>query len=131
MESKMSAQSPTFVSVAPVLPSKDVPALIRFYIDKLGFTLRFQDNTGDVRYAGVSRDSVMLHLQWHNPDEWDPVERPMLRFHIDGVEALFDEYKDKDVFHEHTALRDTPWGTREFAFYDAHGNGLTFFVNTD
>jgi uncharacterized glyoxalase superfamily protein PhnB len=51
----------------------------------------------------------------------------MLRFLIDDVDALFEEYADKGVFHERTALRDTPWGTREFAFYDCDGNGLTFY----
>ena len=25
------------------------------------------------------------------------------------------------------AMRDTPWGTREFAFYDPDRNGLTFY----
>lgn len=104
--------------------------MIRFYVGQLGFTLRFQDNAGDVRYAGVSRDNVVLHLQWHDPVEWTRVERPMLRFHVDGIDALFDEYKDKGVFHKNTALRETPWGTREFAFYDADGNGLTFYVST-
>jgi hypothetical protein len=29
-------------------------------------------------------------------------------------------------FHAMTALRDTPWGTREFAFYDLNGNALFF-----
>jgi hypothetical protein len=28
-----------------------------------------------------------------------------------------------------TALRDTPWGTREFAFYDLNGNGLFLYCN--
>ncbi len=40
---------------------------------------------------------------------------------------LFQEYRDKEVFQEHTALQDTPWGTREFAFSDPDGNGLTFY----
>lgn len=51
----------------------------------------------------------------------------MLRFVVPQVEALFEEYKTKDVFRSRTALRDTAWGTREFAFYDPDGNGLTFY----
>jgi hypothetical protein len=46
---------------------------------------------------------------------------------IDDVDALFHEFSDKNVFHARTALRDTAWGTREFAFYDADGNGLIFY----
>jgi hypothetical protein len=37
--------------------------------------------------------------------------------------------QDKQVFQDHTALSDTPWRTREFAFYDLDGNGLTFYRN--
>ena len=48
--------------------------------------------------------------------------------HLVGIfDALFAEYKSQDVFHQHTALRDTAWGTREFAFYDENSNGLTFY----
>lgn len=53
----------------------------------------------------------------------------MLRFVVEDVDALFEEWKDKGVFHENTSLRRTPWGTREFAFYDLDGNGLTFYLD--
>lgn len=46
----------------------------------------------------------MRHIQWH--DESD---------------------QDKGVFHSQTALRYTPWGTRDFAFYDLNGNGIFFY----
>ena len=42
-------------------------------------------------------------------------------------EALYEEYKLQNIFHEHTSLKETPWGTKEFAFYDIYGNGLTFY----
>lgn len=114
-------------AVHPVLPSKDVSALIAFYVEKLGFRLIFQDAKENPRYAAVVRDDVELHLQWHDPEEWSAVERPMLRFVVPAVDELFEEYKDVGVFHAGTAMRDTPWGTREFAFYDLQGNGLTFY----
>jgi catechol 2,3-dioxygenase-like lactoylglutathione lyase family enzyme len=114
-------------AVHPVLPSKDVRAAVEFYVQRLGFTLRGQDSPKDPRYAVIARDHVVLHLQWHDPKEWSAVERPMLRFVVPDVDALFDEYKDKGVHHARTALRDTEWGTREFAFYDRDGNGLTFY----
>jgi uncharacterized glyoxalase superfamily protein PhnB len=53
----------------------------------------------------------------------------MLRLLVDDPDALFAEYADKGVFHEGTALRDTPWGTREFAFFDPDHNVLTFYRN--
>ena len=117
-----------FKGVNPVLPCKDVTTAIEFYVKKLGFALTFQV-TSHPQYAGVRRDNVELHLQWHDPQEWERIERPMLRFVVEDVDALYDEYKDKEIFHDRTALRDTPWGTREFAFFDPFSNGLTFYKN--
>lgn len=114
-------------AVHPVLPSKDVQAAIDFYVQRLGFKLLGQDSKSSPRYAVIGRDGVELHIQWHDPNEWSAVERPMLRFFVPAVDALFDEYEDKGVFHARTALRDTEWGTREFAFYDLDRNGLTFY----
>ena len=110
-----------------MLPSRDVAAAIGFYVGRLGFALAFADSTRDPGYAGLRRDGIELHLQWHDEEEWSRVERPMLRFVVPEVEALFEEYRDQGVFHERTALRRTPWGTREFAFYDLDMNGLTFY----
>jgi catechol 2,3-dioxygenase-like lactoylglutathione lyase family enzyme len=115
-----------FREVNPVLAVRDVPASVRFYTEKLGFNLRFQDNPQAPKYAGVERDGVRIHLQWHDEADFAG-EQPELRFVIDDVDALFEEYRDKGVFHAHTALRDTPWGTREFAFYDPDRNGLFFY----
>jgi catechol 2,3-dioxygenase-like lactoylglutathione lyase family enzyme len=116
-----------FQAVHPVLPARDVGEAIRYYVDRLGFRLRFQDDEGDPRYAGVQRDGVELHLQWHDEADFAMVERLALRFLIDDVDGLFEEYADRGVFHARTALRDTSWGTREFAFYDLNGNALFFY----
>ncbi len=118
-------------AVHPVLPSKDLPAAIAFYVNRLGFALGFQDAPTAPHYAGVRRDDVEIHLQWHDPEEWAAVERPMLRFVVPDIDALFEEYRTQGVFHAGTALRDTPWGTREFAFYDPDQNGLTFYADID
>ena len=116
-----------FQAVHPVLPSKDVAAAVDFYVNRLGFTLQFKDSDTDLRYAGVGRDEVEIHLQWHDPKEWAAVERPMLRFVVADVDALYQEYRTQEVFHSRTSVRETPWGTREFAFYDLDQNGLTFY----
>lgn len=117
----------TFETVNPVLPCQDVSLAIKFYVERLGFELLFQDVEEAPTYAGVGRDKVELHLQWHDPAEWERVERIMLRLRISDVDKLFKEYQDKEVFHVRTELRDTVWGTREFAFYDPNNNGLTFY----
>lgn len=116
--------------IHPVLPVKDVSKSIEFYIDKLGFKLAFTDTTSAKGYAGVRRDGIEIHLQWHDEIEWvEGMDRPMLRIYVEGIEALYTEYKTKDVFHKNTSLKETPWGTKEFAFFDNYGNGLTFYLD--
>ncbi|EDP94243.1 glyoxalase/bleomycin resistance/extradiol dioxygenase family protein [Kordia algicida OT-1] len=120
--------SDQFLSVHPVLAVKDVIASIGFYVHSLGFTLAFADDKTAPKYAGIRRGNVEIHLQWHDASEWKHnIDRPMLRFLVLNTEALFDEYKTKEVFHKQTQLRETAWGTKEFAFYDLDSNGLTFY----
>ncbi len=104
-------------------------AAIEFYVARLGFVLLGKDSPTNPRYAVVRRDHVELHLQWHDPAEWAAVERPMLRFVVPAIQDLFEEYEQMNVFHERTVLRETSWGTREFAFFDPDGNGLTFYCD--
>ena len=120
----------SFQAVQPVLPVRDVDKSLRYYVERLGFQLAFRDRPGpEARYAAVRRDGVELHLQWHEEADFKGVEAGtlMLRFVVEDPDALFEEYKDQGVFHERTRLADTPWGTREFAFFDLDGNGLTFY----
>lgn len=114
--------------IHPVLPVKNVSIAVDYYVNKLGFKLAFTDTTSVQGYAGVRRDGIEIHLQWHDEKEWKiGVDRPMLRIYVDDVEALYEEYKVQSVFHERTSLIKTPWGTKEFAFYGVYGNGLTFY----
>lgn len=117
----------TLEAVHPVLPSRDVAASIRYYVEKLGFSLRFQSSAENPDYAGIERGNVGLHLQQHDPAELDRAGQPSLRFVVMDTDALLEEYKEAGVFHEQTKLRNTDWGTREFAFFDPDNNGLTFY----
>jgi catechol 2,3-dioxygenase-like lactoylglutathione lyase family enzyme len=114
--------------VIPVLPARDVGEAVRFYVERLGFELVFQDSQDRPQYAGVRRGSVELHLQFQLPEAFEAgtAGQTMLRLVVDDPGTLFREYQDKDVFHHQTQLSDTPWGTREFAFWDLNHNGLTF-----
>lgn len=112
----------------PVLPARNVSEAVRFYVDRLGFELLFQDGDDEPHYAAVRRGAVKLHLQFQHEKDFEAgtAGQAMLRIVVNDPEALFEEYKDKGVFHERTRLRDTAWGTREFAFWDLNRNGLTF-----
>ena len=116
-----------FKEVNPILPVRDVELAVRYYAERLGFRVSFRDRTHPSNYVGVRRDGVELHLQWHKASDISPKGILMLRFIVDDPDALFVEYREQGVFHERTELGDKPWGTREFAFFDLNGHGLTFY----
>jgi catechol 2,3-dioxygenase-like lactoylglutathione lyase family enzyme len=113
--------------VHPVLAVRDVPAALHFY-ELLGFTLAFRDSTSNAQYAGIRRDHVELHLQWHDANEWNhPVDRPTYRIVVDDVDALHSELTALAQPFDITPVSDMPWGTREFPMRDPEGNGLQFY----
>jgi uncharacterized glyoxalase superfamily protein PhnB len=114
--------------VIPVLPARNVSEAIRFYVDKLGFELRFTDRDEDPQYAGVRRGGIVLHLQFQFEKDFQAgtAGQCMLRLVVDDPDALYEEYQDKGVFNEWTAIGNTPWNTREFALADPDRNVLTF-----
>ena len=113
-------------AVQPVLMVRDVAASIRFY-QRLGFQLAFVDSQVDPKYAGVRRDSVELHLQWHDAQDFGPGDRPTYRFLVADVDELSAEFSASVIDLDRTDVRDTPWGTREFHVRDLDGNGLQFY----
>ena len=117
---------PLFRQVNPILGTRDVDRAVSFYVDRLGFKLKFRNGTPPAEYVGFLRDGVELHMQFQYPHEMGTLR---LRIHVDDPDALYAEYRDKDVFYDRTELRDTPWGTREFALYDPDRNALTFYAD--
>jgi catechol 2,3-dioxygenase-like lactoylglutathione lyase family enzyme len=113
-----------FTQVQPILGTRDVAKAVRFYVDRLGFTLAFGVPTNEGNYVGLRRDGVELHMQFQYEHEMGTTR---LRIVVDDPDALYAEYEDKGVFYEGTRLVDTPWGTREFALYDLDRNSLTFY----
>jgi hypothetical protein len=46
---------------------------------------------------------------------------------VEDPDALFKEYQKRGVECTPNSVRDTPWGTREFALYDLDRNALSFY----
>ena len=113
-----------FRQVQPIIGTRDVERAIGFYVDRLGFALKFKSGTAPAYYLGFLRDGVELHMQFQYPHKMGTLR---LRILVDDVDALYEEYKTRDVFCDKTQLGDKPWGTREFAIYDPDGNALTFY----
>jgi catechol 2,3-dioxygenase-like lactoylglutathione lyase family enzyme len=114
-------------AVHPVLMVRSVTRSIEFYA-RLGFVLAFKDRPVDPMYAGVRRDAVELHLQWHEAKQWDhPNDRPTYRFVVQDVDGLAVEFRASGAQLDWTEVRDTAWGTREFHVRDPDANGLQFY----
>lgn len=113
-------------AVHPVLMVRDVAASIRFF-QLLGFELAFCYSPDDPKYAGVRRDGVELHLQWHDAMDFSSGDRPTYRFVVAEVDELSKEFSAKHADLDRTEVRDTPWGTREFHVRDPDRNGLQFY----
>lgn len=113
-------------SVQPVLMVRDVVAALEFY-ERLGFQAAFKDSPVEPRYAGVRRDGVELHLQWHEAKAFSSGDRPTYKFVVLEVDQLSAEFWLKCPDLDRTEVADTTWGTREFHVRDPDRNGLQFY----
>ena len=115
------------LGVTAQLRTRDLAGSIRFYTTMVGLTLDFQYQDF---YAGIRAGGQVFHLKL--VDQKDPS--------IDFVDRgehfhLYLETDDAAAAAEMLArrgvplvrgLRDTPWGTREFAVKDDQGHTLYF-----
>lgn len=113
-----------FKQTHPILGTRNIRRAIDFYVHRLGFQLAFGDQADPPNYVGFRRDAVELHMQFQFEHEMGTIR---LRFVVEDPDALFAEYQQRGVECSPGGLRDTPWGTREFALYDLDRNALTFY----
>jgi len=121
-------------AVHPVLGASDVDALVQFY-RLLGFAVVFQDAPVGPKYVAIKRDSVELHIQWADKNQWAyPIDRPAFRFVVSDVDAVYREFVESGAVRSDTSQgspwsspADTPWGTREFHIRDPSHNSLQFY----
>ena len=113
-----------FKETHPIIGTRDIRRAIEFYTQRLGFKFTFGDGADPPNYVGFRRDAVELHMQYQFEDEMETIR---LRFLVEDPSALFNEYRKRGVECTPDGIRDTQWGTREFALYDLDRNALTFY----
>jgi catechol 2,3-dioxygenase-like lactoylglutathione lyase family enzyme len=113
-----------FRETHPIIGTRDIERAIAFYTRQLGFTLAFKDNSTQPNYVGFRRDAVELHMQFQFEHEMGTIR---LRLLVEDPDTLIAEYRQRGVACSPSGVRDTPWGTREFALYDLDRNALTFY----
>ncbi len=110
--------------VTPVLPSSDINRDIKWFEEKVGFAYNFGDNM----YAGLKRDQIYIHLQWHADNDEDPLlGGSVVKFFVRDIHPIYQELVDRGTIGTDKLNLNTPWGTHEFGFYDLNKNAI-FFV---
>ena len=125
----------------PALPVRDAAAAVDFYRDRLGFDVLHHEGG----FAVMARDEAVLHLWQADDESWrerGSLERPVrsgaesfiagtasCRIRVEGVQELYEELRPSSVFHpvSKDGVKDTEFGSREFATLDLDGNLVTFF----
>ena len=114
----------------PVLHVSDVEASLRFYVDRLGFTIPWRyDDDGRARVAQVDRQgcSLILSNQW--PEKVGKglmfislnVEPETREAAVAALDALRAELEAKGV-----SVKEGSWGYRLLVVDDLDGNQLFF-----
>lgn len=106
----------------PVIPADDLSIAKDFYVNKLGFTLTWEEtNDGKTGIMGVERGTMEI-----------TIDSPMsghgrhacVALHVNNADAYYNEWRD-DVNIPHPP-QNQYWGARTFGFEDPSGN--TIFV---
>ena len=131
-----------FKSSIPALPVVSIKKAVDFYQIKMGFQTRHQEDT----FAVMVRGGVEIHL-WQACDQSWKFRSLLLflrlirsgaetfiagtasyRIKVEGIEELYQEYKDQGVLHgEHNTIEEQYWGDRDLSTLDLYGNLLTFY----
>lgn len=113
-----------FLHTIPVLPSADISRDIEWHTKYTGFELNFEDDM----YASISREQIILHLQWHANNESDPLLGGfVIKVFVNNIEPLVKEFIERGTITPEKFQEKTPWGTKEFGFFDLNKNAI-FFV---
>ena len=118
-----------FLSLTPLIRTKDIEATIQFYKDILGFECpNYNENWS---WATLSRDGIEMMVA--APNAHLPFEQSEFTgsfyFRVNQVDPLWQELKNKArVCYE---LEEFDYGMKEFAIYDNNGYLLQFGEETD
>lgn len=112
-----------FIGVIPVLASADIDRDLKWYEEKAGFSTSFVADG----YAGLSRDNIHIHLQWHAGTEDDLLQGgSVIKIFVENIRPLFNEMLARGTVTD-GSLKKTAWKTTEFGFFDLNKNAV-FFV---
>ena len=116
----MNPQPPTFLSVAPLIPSGGpIADSLRFFTQDMGFAVLWQSGNG----AGIRRGEITFLLVENSNREW--ADNASFSIGVSDLDALHAEYKNIPANVGPLELKS--WGRREFHMVLPSGVCLRFF----
>jgi catechol 2,3-dioxygenase-like lactoylglutathione lyase family enzyme len=106
----------------PILPVEDLDVAKEFYVDRLGFGIRFEHRSdGSGGLLGVERGSIWLTLDCPMTGHG---RKACASLQVESADAYYDEWCTRvEVRHP---PKNEAWGARTFDLIDPFGN--TIFV---
>jgi len=106
----------------PILPADDLRAARAFYVDGLGFAVRFEaSEDGETGLLGLARGPMWLTIDAPMAGHG---RRACVSLQVEDADRYYTEWRDRVPITG--APRDEPWGARTFSVHDPAGN--TIFV---
>lgn len=112
-----------FLEIIPVLLSQDIKRDVEWHQKHTGFEPAFEDGM----YAGLQRENLSIHLQWHADTNDDLLQGgSVIKLFVKDIHPIFKEFLKKGMVTKEKLRLNTTWGTNEFCFY--HLNHNTIFI---
>jgi catechol 2,3-dioxygenase-like lactoylglutathione lyase family enzyme len=106
----------------PILPTDDLRVAKEFYVNRLGFDVRFEATAdGTSGLLGVDRGTISLTLDCPMSGHG---REACVSLQVEDADAYYDEWRDRVEIRG--APKNEPWGARTFDLIDPFGN--TIFV---
>ena len=104
----------------PILPADDLGIAKEFYVNRLGFTVRFEaTQDGRVGLLGVDRGAISLTLDAPMPGHG---REACVALQVEDADAYYDEWRGRIEIDR--APKNEEWGARTFDLLDPSGNTL-------
>jgi catechol 2,3-dioxygenase-like lactoylglutathione lyase family enzyme len=106
----------------PILPADDLRIAKEFYVDRLGFSVRFEaTEDGTNGLLGVDRGGISLTIDCPMSGHG---RAACVSLEVDSADFYYDEWRQRVAIKRPPG--NEPWGARTFSVTDPSGN--TIFV---
>lgn len=104
----------------PILPADDLRIAREFYVDRLGFQIRFEaTEDGTTGLLGLARGTILLTLDAPMPGHG---REACVSLQVDSADRYYQEWCSRVTIRQ--PPKDEPWGARTFDVLDPFGNTL-------